>query len=139
MGKATQRRERRLANELQALFTRNPQRFADIWHHYLNGWCAEVEARARGVRCGRPKASFQAVYAIPEKAERLLEAIGPEAERLVGAQTRELLEHECAKAVAKATDIRIYTFETDTVHRLMMTRPMKIYLVALAASTQVLT
>ena len=123
MGKATQRRERRFANELQRLSACNPQRFTEIWQHNLTGWCAEVEARGRGLRRGNPKASFQSLYAIPKKAERLLKAIGSEAECLVGTQTREVLEHECAKAVAKATDIRIYRFETDTVHRLMMNRP----------------
>lgn len=49
MSKATQRRERRLANDLQALLTRNSDHFVRVWNLYLKGWCGEVVARGRGM------------------------------------------------------------------------------------------
>ena len=44
MGKATQRRERRLADELRTLFCSNPRQFHRVWRAHLNGWCAEIIA-----------------------------------------------------------------------------------------------
>ena len=49
------------------------------------------------------------------KAERVLQAMGPEAEGRVGVEARAVLKHECAKAVERATNAWIYRFDTDTV------------------------
>ena len=123
MGKATQRRERRLAAELQTLSCSNPQQFQRVWRAHLNGWCAEIVARGRDVRRGRPKATLEDAYTVLAKAERILRAMGPEAERQIGTEARAVLEHECAKAVARATETWIYRFDTDSVYRMMQTRP----------------
>lgn len=122
MSKATQRRERRLANDLQALSTGNPAHFVRVWNLYLKGWCEEVVARGRCLNRGEEGSSLSSVYAVMEKAERLLQMIGAKAERLVGARTRQTLNHECCKAVAMATDPRMYLFETDSVYRMMATK-----------------
>lgn len=122
MSKATQRRERRLANDLQALSTRNPAQFVRVWNLYLKGWCEEVVARGRGLNRGQEGSSLNSVFPVMEKAERLLQMVGAEAERLVGARTRQTLNHECCKAVAMVTDPRIYPFETDSVYRMMATK-----------------
>ena len=74
---------------------------------------------------GRPPVTLEAAYAVLAKAERVLRAMGPEAEDRVGAEARAVLQHECAKAVERATNAWIYRFDTDTVHRLMQTRPQK--------------
>jgi hypothetical protein len=123
MGKATHRRERRLADELRALFLSNPQRFHRVWRAHLNGWCAEIVACARDVQHGRAQATLADAYALLEKGERVLKAMGPEVEGQIGEEARAVLNHECAKAVAGATDVWLYRFETDSVHRLMQTRP----------------
>lgn len=122
MGKATQRRESRLASDLQRLAETNPRHFIEVWQRYLSGWCDEIVSRGRAVRRGVPGLSLQSVFDIHDKAERLLDAIGPDAERMVGAYTRDALGHEFAKAVAAATDSRIYLLDTDSVYRLMMTK-----------------
>jgi hypothetical protein len=123
MGKATQRRERRLTDELRALFLSHPQRFHRVWRAHLNGWCTEIVARGRDVRRGRAKATLEDAYALLEKGDRVLKAMGLEVDGQVGAEARSVLKHECAKAVAGATDVWLYRFETDSVHRLMQTRP----------------
>jgi len=122
MGKATQRRERRLAQDLQSLFTRNPDHFVRVWDLYLRGWCEEVAARARALKHGATESMLGSVFGVLEKAERLLRLIGADAEHLVGPRTRQILLHECCKAVAKATDPRIFLFENDSVYRLMETK-----------------
>ncbi len=125
MGKATQRRERRLAKDLRALLNRNSNHFIRVWNRYLKGWCGELVASARNLGRGEKGTSSQSMHDIMEKANRLLQMIGDEAERMVGAQTRQTLNHEYCKAVARATDHRIYLFDTDSVHRLMMSKPKK--------------
>jgi hypothetical protein len=131
MGKATQRRERRLATELQTLSRSNPKQFQRVWYTHLNGWCAEIIARGRAVRRGqvlergRDPVTLTDAYAVLAKAERILQAMGPEAEARVGAEARAVLEHECAKAVARATESWIYRFDTDSVYRLMQNRPQQ--------------
>lgn len=122
MGNATQRRERHLAEDLQALSTRNPTHFIRVWNLYVKRWCEEVVARGRGLNRDETGFSLKSVYDVTEKAERLLKMIGAEAERLVGAHTRQILSHECSKVVAKVTDPRMYLLETDSVYRLMMTK-----------------
>jgi len=123
MGKATQRRERRLAKDLQALSIRNPDHFVRVWNLYLMGWCRDVVACGRRLGRGEKEASSKSVNDIIEKAERLLEMIGAEAERMVGTRTRQTINHEYCRAVAMATDSRMYLFDTDSVYRMMMTKP----------------
>jgi len=123
MGKATRRGERHLADELRALSESNPRQFHHVWRAHLNSWCGEIVARGRDVRRGRARAALEDVYALLEKAERLLHSMGPEVESQVGAEARAVLKHECAKAVARSTDVWLYQFETDSVQRLMQTQP----------------
>lgn len=115
MSKSTHRRERRLAEDLRPLVTSNPTQFLCVWNLYLNGWCREAIARGRALKDGTTASVGVAVLPILHKAERLLAALGADAEHLVGARTRELLTHECCKAIAGATDPRLYLLGRDSV------------------------
>jgi len=49
------------------------------------------------------------VFGVMEKAQRLLVAVGAQAETLVGGRTRQLLAHEASKATAAVTDPHLYS------------------------------
>lgn len=117
MGKTTHRRERRLVEDLRCLLTSNPLQFVQVWNLYLDGWCRDAAARGRRMSDRAFGKSEEPVFALAEKAERLLEGLGAEADRLVGARTRLVLNHACCKAVAGATDPLLYRFSQDSVLR----------------------
>ena len=119
MSKAIPRRERRLIEDLRQLITSKPTQFVRVWNLYLNGWCRDASARGRALKEGAAITAKPAVFAILHKAERLLSALGDEAQRLVGRRTREFLTHECCKAVAGATDHRLYALTHDSVYQVM--------------------
>ena len=126
---ATQRREEKLAKELHSLAVGNPAHLKVTWGKLLNCWVLEAIRRGQR-RQQEPDSALKVaalrgekfdpnsldperhVYGILEKAERLLarcsNQFGPEVEHLVGAETRELLNHNCAKAVALAVDPNMY-------------------------------
>lgn len=112
MSKATQRREKKLAQDLRNLAVINPARFVHEWDTMLRYWT--LEAIRRGQLLQQEPASGDTaspqlpVFGVLKKAERLLALCGPEAEQLVGARTRELLNHDCGKAFALAVDPNMY-------------------------------
>jgi hypothetical protein len=109
---ATQRRENKIANDLRQLAISNPARFQSEWETMLHYWT--LEAIRRGKKLQQDPAPEQTnvpqlpVFDILKKAERLLALCGPEGERLVGTKTRDLLSHDCGKAVALAVDPNMY-------------------------------
>ena len=119
MGNTTQRRERRQAERLRDLFVRDPEQFDWVWNRYLTGWANEIVVRGRSLRAHESPDKDSDVLAILNKAERLLAAVGDAAERRVGHGTRQLLGHECCKAIAAATDSRLYLLTHDSVYRVM--------------------
>lgn len=115
--------------ELQETYGRSAGHFVQQWDRLLAGWLAEIERRARILRA-EPGAAGEATKPMPaerdadgpdpmelavlpilQKANRLLEMLGRKsalAEALVGPRTRELLTHECCKAIAGEADPRLY-------------------------------
>jgi hypothetical protein len=105
---ATLRREKKLVEQLCALVLKSSARFQCKWYELLRCWSLEAYSRGRRLQNGREGEENKLVFDILEKAKRLLAKCGPEAERLVGAKTRELLSHDCSKAVALAVDSNMY-------------------------------
>lgn len=126
--KATPRREEKLVKKLHSLAVSNPVHLKATWGRLLNCWILEAIRRGQKLQQEHDPAQKKAVlrgekfdpesldperhvYGILEKAERLLalcSKLGPEVERLVGAETRDLLNHNCAKAIALAVDPNMY-------------------------------
>ena len=117
MGKATQRRERRLVRDLQELYQRDRAGFDRMWNNLMSAWAHDIMARGRRLRADFASQADTGVFSVLDKAERLIAAVGPEAEARVGHATRELLSHECCKAVAAAGDPNLYTLTCDSVYR----------------------
>ena len=112
MSKATQRRERKLANDLRQLAISNPERFKIEWETMLRYWTLEAIRRGKMLQQEPTPEQTESqqlpVFGVLKKAERLLALCGPEAENLVGPRTRELLNHDCGKSFALAVDPNMY-------------------------------
>lgn len=111
MGKAQQRRARKLARYLQELARTNPERFQQEWAKRLQSWAEEAHARGRRMRDSDCHELETTVFRMVNIAEELLAQCGPEAQRLVGVQTRRFLLEECARAfsLAVSPDLRRLT------------------------------
>jgi len=109
MSKATQRRERRLAQHLRHLAVSNPLQFKQEWRNLLDRWSLEAFHRGRRLRDELVSEGTQLpVFGVLRKAKRLLALCGEEAERLVGPATREFLEQDCGKAFSVAVAPHMY-------------------------------
>jgi hypothetical protein len=109
MSKATQRRERSLSKHLGQLACSNPTQFKKEWRKLLDAWSAEAFRRGNRLRDEEVAETGQLpVYGVLVKASRLLALCGEEADRLVGAATREFLEHDCGKAFSQAVEPHLY-------------------------------
>lgn len=108
MSNATQRRERKLAQELRNLATSNPERFKQEWKLMLDRWSTEAVRRGQMQRNGHSATRLLPVFDVLKKAQRVLTLCGPDAERLVGAMTSELLSHDCSKAFAHGVEPGMY-------------------------------
>jgi hypothetical protein len=108
MSNATQRRERKLAQDLRELATNNPERFKHEWRLMLDRWSLEAIRRGQLQRNGHEAARHLPVFDILAKAKRVIAMCGEDAERLVGATTRELLSHDCSKAFALGVEPGMY-------------------------------
>jgi hypothetical protein len=117
MRKATQRRERRLLEHLQHLLASNPLEFDRFWHLLLAAWCREAAARGRRLSADVLDKDKERVFALVEKAERMLRGVGGAAYDRVGRSTHVLLGSACAGAVAAATDPRLYRLQADSLTR----------------------
>jgi hypothetical protein len=126
--------------ELQETYGRSAGHFVQQWDRLLAGWLAEIERRARILRA-EPAAASEATRPMPaakdadgpgpmelavlpilQKANRLLKTLGRKsalAEALVGPRTRELLTHECCKAIAGEADPRLYDLVYSRLHTVM--------------------
>ena len=106
MSKAGQRRSKKLVSYFRTLLATDPCRFEAEWQKRLVSWGEEVHARARRMRrqdCETPDGNEQletSLYEIFDRAVELLDGCGPNAETLVGTQTRTFLDAECARAFA---------------------------------------
>lgn len=109
MGNATQRREKKRANQLTLLAISQPSSFQNEWKKMLEDWSSEILMRAREYKgdYNHGKTNLP-IFDVLKKAERILGYFGEDAKRLVGQYTRERLRHECSEAVAGVMDRRLY-------------------------------
>jgi hypothetical protein len=122
MGKAGQRHRQKLSKRLKELARQDTRIFLKEWQKRLDSWVDEIRRRGQHLRNEDQSDERQAwVFEVLEQAERLLTLCGPEVGRLVGAYTRDILIHECCKAVAFAIDPRMYSLSKKyhLMYRLM--------------------
>jgi hypothetical protein len=109
MSNANERRESKLSKRLAQLARTNPFQFKQEWRKLLDAWSAEAYRRGNLLRKeNAEKSSALPVYGVLDKAKRLLDLCGEDAKQLVGAVTRDLLEHDCGKAFAQAVEPHLY-------------------------------
>jgi hypothetical protein len=107
MGKAGQRRLRKLARKLAELARDDKAGFLAEWDRRVQGWLRDIRHRGEVLR-GKDTSGRERVFEVVEHVNQLLKMCGPEVESLVGPSSRETLIHECCKVFALATDPRLY-------------------------------
>jgi len=121
MSRNTQRREKYEAERLQLLAAKNPEQFRREWERKLLAWT--MEAVARGIAAADESTSAEdrlPVFGVLEKAKRLLALCGDTAKRLVGGETRAVLENECCRIFTQVAGIKTYKLgNTESNYRLM--------------------
>jgi len=91
------------AQDLKDMATSRPEKFRKVWQALLGQWAEEIQKRGRNLRFREHDVSSpEAVFGVLEQASQLLTLCGDNAERMVGARTREFLTDECSRAVALA-------------------------------------
>jgi len=103
---ASQRRFAKRASALAQLAHSNPERVKQVLDTMVHGWVNEARYRAAAFRYETAGEAPLKAFAVIEHAQRSLLAIGPQAVTL-GQGVLETLRHECAKAVAQASDPRL--------------------------------
>lgn len=123
MSRNTQRREKHEVERLQKLVQEHPEQFVTEWQRKLQAWAHEVIAR--GVAAADETTAEEArlpIFGVLDKAERLLDACGKHAWKLVGGQTRFVLENECCRVFARLAGIPTYRIgSSDSHYRRMQT------------------
>lgn len=114
---ASQRRFGKRATELGALRSSQPETFARVWEQYVLGWIGEIGNRARAQRSGDEKERCLRIFEVLTQAGSLAEAAGVLNHGGVE-KSLTVLKHECAKAVAALTDLRLYDFNEDCTTRI---------------------
>lgn len=100
--------------DLKAALSQGEARFLNVWGKMVNGWITEIHYRARVWSNGKEfrnstdrndlvKEERQIIFGVVEIAERLLAECGDNAEHLVGQETRQILDNECVRAVARVS------------------------------------
>lgn len=121
MSRNTQRREKYEAERLQQLATEHPEQFKREWERKLQAWA--LEACARGMAAtdeSTPAEDRLPIFGVLEKAERLLSLCGDTARRLVGGETRVVLENECCRIFTWVAGIQTYKLgNAESNYRLM--------------------
>jgi hypothetical protein len=114
---ASQRRFARRAAELASLRAALPERFQLAWAAYARGWLVEVRNRARAQRAGDCEERRLRIFGVLAQAQALAQEAGVHADAAV-VDGLAVLAHECAKAVAAITDLRLYSFNEDSTTRI---------------------
>lgn len=121
MSRNTQRREKYEAERLQLLAAQNPEQFRREWERKLQAWA--MEAVARGIAAAdesTPAEDHLPIFGMLEKAERLLDLCGDQVRRLVGGETRVVLENECCRIFSRLAGIQTYQLgNAESNYRLM--------------------
>lgn len=122
------RRFNKRVNSLVSLLEQDESLFRREWHKQVQGWLSEIHRRAKNWREGAASRSdggaggpdgqgSELVFGVLELAGALLAACGPEAEGMVGEETRRLLKGECIKAVASVCGSRLNYMVDRRVYR----------------------
>lgn len=126
MSRNTRRREKYEAEKLRQMAERNPAQFRAMWQRRLYAWA--LEAIRRGVEAADEESTTPAeerlpVFGVLEKAERLLALCGEDARRLVGCETREVLENECCKVIARIGEAHLYRLHKSSYPDMRRRKP----------------
>jgi len=116
---ASQRRFAKRASALAQLAHSNPELVKQVLDTMVHGWVNEARYRAAAFRYETEGEAPLKAFAVIEHAQRSLLAIGPQAVTL-GQGVLETLRHECAKAVAQASDPRLCLPAVDCTTQLRL-------------------
>ncbi len=100
MSKAANRRLIRQKEYLIGLSFRSPGRFDAAWEKRVDSWMDEIGGRAREWGKGDIE-KWRVLFAIPDRADSIMRACSPAAQRRHRAATFALLEGECMRQVAR--------------------------------------
>lgn len=115
--RASQRRFQKRAAALSELFAGDPVAFRRLWETLLANWVEEIRVREHAQRCRTSPDPIPAIFGILDNAQALAKAAKADGDQKVIADLA-MLRHECAKAVARVTDRRLYRFSHDCTVRL---------------------
>lgn len=106
MSKTVERRLRKDACRLASMASSNLVLFEAEWNKRVLSWLGEIERRGAALRdpngCSAEQSEDTAtVFGVLKKVDRLLRLCGEVVEEKVGVETRAVLSHACAKAVAR--------------------------------------
>jgi hypothetical protein len=99
MGKATERRERKLAKEFDNLATNNPVEFQITFKQHLEAWSYEAIKRSRSQYRSENKTQCLRVFEVLEKAKRIVSLCGDEVKKSIGDEPMFWLSGDCENAV----------------------------------------
>ena len=113
--KTSQRRLRKIARHYDQLLRSDREAFLRAWESRTKLWLADIQKRAALLRTPGPKEPTTAyidrqneIFEVLESANRLILTCGKSVNEMIGEETRSTLRAECAKAVARVYDRRLY-------------------------------
>lgn len=121
MGRASERKLRKEARRLVQLVETDIGSFITAWNVRIDGWLREMRVvAARGgsedssisedaaTSRTRNSSEIETISGVCRRADKLIRACGASIETLVGTQTRDLLDAECARLIADVYEPRLY-------------------------------
>ena len=106
MGRAGDRRKRRRQEYLARLAETDPAQFSREWAKRISSWA--IEARERASTLTADGEFTPPAFEVVSKAMEELAACGETTMAFEGDATKEALVAACCKALAEATDLRLY-------------------------------
>ena len=106
MGKAARRALKRKMEHLSELSFRSHGEFDAAWEKRVDSWLDEIGDRAREWGKGDIE-KWRVLFDIPDRADVIMRACSPAAQRRHRAATFALLEGECSRQVAQMVDRRL--------------------------------
>jgi hypothetical protein len=118
MSKTVERRLRNDASRFASLASSNLVLFEAEWNKRMRSWLGEIERRGAALRdsdgCSAEQSEVTAtVFGVFKKVDRLLTLCGEVVEEKVGVETRAILSHACAQAVARAVSPQLIKVVTS--------------------------
>lgn len=100
MTRTKKRRKKKQVTYLKRKAVEGSRAVRHAWNQRLQSWVEEIRRRKAMLRQGGATKEIGSIFAILEHADSLLSECGSDIERLVGGETRRVLEAECCNAVA---------------------------------------